>query len=58
MNMLAAAMDELGGPTTYEHYPAGWAWAMDTPFRWIKQIASHLGGTRNGMVVSWPRDRR
>ena len=43
-------MDELGGPTTFNHYPIGWAHAMDTPFQWTKQIASHFGGTRNGMV--------
>ncbi len=47
-------MDELGGPMTYNHYPVGWAHAMDTPFQWTKQIASHFGGTRNGMVISWP----
>ena len=34
--------------------PGGWAHAMDTPFRWTKQIASHFGGTRSGMVISWP----
>ena len=48
-------MDELGGPTTFNHYPVGWAHAMDTPFQWTKQIASHFGGTRNGMVISWPK---
>jgi arylsulfatase A-like enzyme len=48
-------MDELGSPATYNHYPAGWAHAMDTPFQWTKQIASHFGGTRNGLVISWPR---
>jgi arylsulfatase A-like enzyme len=47
--------DELGGPTTYPHYAAGWAVAGDTPFTWTKQIASSYGGTRNGMVVHWPR---
>ena len=47
-------MNELGGPTTFNHYPVGWAHAMDTPFQWTKQIASHFGGTRNGMVMSWP----
>jgi len=47
-------MDELGGPKTFNHYPVGWAHAMDTPFQWTKQIASHFGGTRNGMVISWP----
>ncbi len=47
-------MDELGGPNTFNHYPIGWAHAMDTPFQWTKQVASHFGGTRNGMVISWP----
>jgi len=47
--------DELGGPTTYGHYAAGWAVAGDTPFTWTKQVASSYGGTRNGMVVHWPR---
>jgi arylsulfatase len=39
---------------TLNHYPVGWAHAMDTPFQWTKQIASHFGGTRNGLVISWP----
>ncbi|MDJ0592062.1 MAG: arylsulfatase, partial [Pleurocapsa sp. MO_226.B13] len=47
-------MDELGGPNTFNHYPAAWAHAMDTPFQWTKQVASHFGGTRNGLAVSWP----
>jgi len=47
-------IDTLGGPMAFGHYPVGWAWAMDTPFQWTKQIASHLGGVRNGMVISWP----
>jgi arylsulfatase len=51
---LLSMIDELGGPKTYNHYPVGWAHAMDTPMQWTKQIASHFGGTRNGMVVSWP----
>jgi arylsulfatase len=46
--------DEWGGPETSPHYCVGWAWAMDTPFKWNKQVASHFGGTRNPMVVSWP----
>ncbi|SOY75135.1 putative arylsulfatase precursor [Cupriavidus phytorum] len=50
-----AQLDALGGPGTYPHYPAGWAWALDTPFKWTKAVASHLGGTRNPMVVTWPR---
>jgi len=48
------ALDDLGGPTSYSVYPVGWAWAMNTPLPWFKQIGSHLGGTRNGLVVSWP----
>ncbi len=47
--------DELGGPTTYPHYAAGWAVAGDTPFTWTKQVASSYGGTRNGMAVHWPK---
>ena len=52
---LLSIMDELGGPSTYNHYPVGWAHAMDTPFQWTKQVASHFGGTRNGLVISWPK---
>jgi arylsulfatase len=47
--------NELGGPKAYGHYAAGWAVAGDTPFTWTKQIASSYGGTRNGMVIHWPR---
>ena len=47
-------IDELGGPKWFNHFPAGWAHAMNTPFQWTKQVASHFGGTRNPMVVSWP----
>jgi arylsulfatase A-like enzyme len=47
--------DELGSQTTYGHYAAGWAVAGDTPFTWTKQVASSYGGTRNGMVVHWPK---
>jgi arylsulfatase len=47
--------DELGGPKTYNHMAAGWAVAGDTPFTWAKQVASNFGGTRNGMVVYWPK---
>lgn len=46
--------DEIGGPTVFNHYTVGWAHAMDTPYQWTKQIASHWGGTRNGMVIHWP----
>ena len=51
---VMAHMEDLGGPMTFNHYPVGWALAMDTPFQWTKQIASHFGGTRNGLVISWP----
>ncbi len=47
-------LDKLGGPESEPHYPVGWAWAGNTPFQWVKQVASHLGGTRNPMVISWP----
>ncbi|MDX2935529.1 arylsulfatase [Streptomyces ipomoeae] len=47
-------IDEIGGPTVFNHYPVGWAHAMNTPFQWTKQIASHWGGTRNGMIAHWP----
>lgn len=47
-------IDKLGGPETEPHYPVGWAWAGNTPFQWVKQVASHLGGSRNPMVISWP----
>jgi arylsulfatase len=47
-------IEEIGLPGTSPHYAVGWAWAGDTPFKWVKQVASHFGGTRNGMVVSWP----
>ena len=50
-----ARIDELGGPNTFGHYPAAWAHAMDTPFQWTKQVASHFGGTRNGLAISWPK---
>ncbi|MGC1561835.1 MAG: arylsulfatase [Bradyrhizobium sp.] len=48
-------MDALGSDRTYNHYPVGWAHAMDTPFQWTKQVASHFGGTRNGIAISWPK---
>jgi arylsulfatase A-like enzyme len=51
---MQANIGKLGGPETYESYPAGWSWAMNTPLRWTKQYASMLGGIRNGMILSWP----
>ncbi len=50
---MEANTDKLGSPATYESYPAGWSWAMNTPLRWTKQYASMLGGIRNGMILSW-----
>jgi arylsulfatase A-like enzyme len=47
-------LDEWGSPSSYPHYAVGWAHAMDTPYQWTKQIASHWGGTRNGTIVRWP----
>jgi arylsulfatase A-like enzyme len=47
-------IDEWGGPKTFPHFAVGWAHAGDTPFQWTKQVASHFGGTRNGMVIRWP----
>ena len=49
-----ANLDKLGSADAYAHYPAGFAWAMDTPFQWMKTVASHLGATRNAMVLDWP----
>jgi arylsulfatase len=51
---MLSKMDEFGSPTSYNHYAVGWAWAMNTPFQWTKQVASHWGGTRNGTIVHWP----
>jgi arylsulfatase len=48
------AYDKIGGPETEPHYPLGWAWCGNAPFQWVKQVASHFGGSRNPMVVSWP----
>nr|WP_237372030.1 arylsulfatase [Prescottella equi] len=52
---LLGPLDKLGGPDSSPHYAVGWAHAMDTPYQWTKQVASHWGGTRNGTVVHWPR---
>ena len=51
---LMDRIDELGGPESYNHYAVGWAHAMNTPYQWTKQVASHWGGTRNGTIVHWP----
>ena len=52
---MMSHLDDWGGPTTFPHFAIGWAWAGDTPFQWTKQVASHFGGTRNGMVLRWPQ---
>ena len=51
---MMSKMDEFGSPSSYNHYSVGWAWAMNSPFQWTKQVASHWGGTRNGTIVHWP----
>ncbi|HEY3405614.1 MAG TPA: arylsulfatase [Ohtaekwangia sp.] len=47
-------INELGGPKHFNHFPSAWAHAMNTPFQWTKQVASHFGGTRNPLIISWP----
>jgi arylsulfatase A-like enzyme len=51
---MASKIDEFGTPAAYNHYAVGWAHALDTPYQWTKQVASHWGGTRNGTIVHWP----
>jgi arylsulfatase A-like enzyme len=51
---LKSKIDDFGGPEAYNHYAVGWAHAMNTPYQWTKQVASHFGGTRNGTIVHWP----
>jgi len=53
-DFMTARIDKFGGPEAYNHYAVGWAHAMDTPYQWTKQVASHWGGTRNGTIVHWP----
>jgi arylsulfatase len=52
---MMARLDKFGGPESYNHYAVGWAHALDTPYQWTKQVASHFGGTRNGTIVHWPK---
>ena len=52
---LSERIEKLGGPESYNHYAVGWAHAMNTPYQWTKQVASHWGGTRNGTIVHWPK---
>ncbi|MFL5438838.1 MAG: arylsulfatase [Myxococcales bacterium] len=53
-DFLMGRIDKFGTPEAYNHYAVGWAHAMDTPYQWTKQVASHWGGTRNGTIVHWP----
>ena len=55
LEVMLKRYDEIGGPNTLGHYPVGWAWAGSSPLKWVKQVASHFGGIRNPMVISWPR---
>ena len=55
---MTERLEQFGGPDSYNHYAVGWAHAMDTPYQWTKQVASHWGGTRNGTIVSWPNGIR
>jgi arylsulfatase len=57
-DQVLSHLDDIGGPLSNPHYPVGWAWAGNTPFQWGKRFGSHLGGTRDPMVVSWPRHIR
>jgi arylsulfatase A-like enzyme len=51
---MVSKINDFGTPAAYNHYAVGWAHAMDTPYQWTKQVASHWGGTRNGTIVHWP----
>jgi Sulfatase len=51
---MVSMLDKFGSPESYNHYSVGWAHAMNTPYQWTKQVASHWGGTRNGTIVHWP----
>jgi len=51
---MSSRIDKFGGPEAYNHYAVGWAHAMDAPYQWTKQVASHWGGTRNGTIAHWP----
>jgi arylsulfatase A-like enzyme len=52
---MLSKIDDFGSPDSYGHYAVGWAWAMDTPYQWTKQVASHWGGTRNGTIIRYPK---
>jgi arylsulfatase A-like enzyme len=55
VEFMKSKINDFGGPKAYNHYAVGWAHAMDTPYQWTKQVASHWGGTRNGTIVHWPK---
>ena len=52
---LLEHIDDFGTAKCENHFNVGWAWALDSPFQWMKQVASHFGGTRNAMALSWPK---
>jgi arylsulfatase len=54
VEFMASKIDKFGTPEAYNHFSVGWAHAMDTPYQWTKQVASHWGGTRNGTILHWP----
>ncbi len=56
VDFMTSRIDDFGSPRAYNHYAVGWAHAMDTPYQWTKQVASHWGGTRNGAIVHWPNE--
>lgn len=55
MATMLKANEGVGGPEHENNFSACWAWAVDAPFQWTKEVASHFGGTRNGMIISWPK---
>ncbi len=54
VEFMSSKIEEFGTPNAYNHYAVGWAHAMNTPYQWTKQVASHWGGTRNPSIVHWP----
>ncbi len=58
VDFMRERIEDFGTPGAYNHYAVGWAHAMDTPYQWTKQVASHWGGTRNGTIVHWPEGIR
>ena len=55
VDFMTQRIDDFGTPKAYNHYSVAWAHALDTPYQWTKQVASHWGGTRNGTIVHWPK---